>query len=65
MRAISGRVLTAMLAAGNPAKSFFPPGTSERLFEDYPGSIQPGSQWDNNFQVYMDKIWGDIVAHNE
>ena len=62
---MSGRLLAVMLGADHEARSFFPPGSSEKLFADYPGSTQSDSQWDKAFQAYVDEIWPAIEAYNE
>lgn len=54
-----------MLAADRPIKEFFPPGTTDKLFEKYPGPAQSASQWDKKFQEYLDEIWDEFCADNE
>jgi hypothetical protein len=65
LRTIAGRILTALVASDIPTNNFFPEDSDKELSALYPQSTPSVSQWDKNFQSYIDDIWSKIEDSDE
>jgi hypothetical protein len=66
LKAIAGRIVTRLVEiTGYPADYFFPDTITTQSLEDYPTSSQPASDWDVNFQAFLDRLNNSMDVADE